>query len=227
MVMAANVAAFALELLCATGVRRRPPHRTLREHCIAHLIGMVESRGVTFDPRIETVGLELITSGAPVLVATTHVHAGLSRVILRVLHDRNVAYEIVAGAASFPVCGAAREVRCIQPGGAFLLTIRKHLRAPGLVLAMLDSAEQVTRASVPIETDEGTFWISDPILRLAQKTGAQIVFMRGSLRKDTIVVEFQRAASSSAEELARALGAFATGRRPGASGGWGHGPRPR
>lgn len=212
--LAANVSAGALAVLQTIVRRRRRRFRALQEHCLARLIGELDVRRIEFDPRIVTVGLELLTrtdaSGKGVLVATTHANAGLSRVILRVLHDRGMAYEFLSAAPAFPVCGAACGVRPIAPSGVFLLTIRKHLRANAVVLAMLDSAEQTTAASVAIRSDEGSFWISEPILHVARRTGADVVFMRGSLQRGTIVIEFARGgASHGPTELARQLGAFA------------------
>ena len=204
----ANVFAF----LYAISGRRRPPLRTLPEHWLAQLIGELDTRRVPFEPRIAMTGLELLADRGErgVLVATTHVNAGLSRCVLRVLHDRGMAYEFLSAAPEFPICGAAQGMRPIAPSGTFLLTIRKFLRAHGIVLAMLDSAEQVTRASVAIETKEGSFWISEPILRMAQRSGAEIVLMRGSLQHGTIAIELERAdAADDPQQLARRLGAFA------------------
>ncbi|HEX8251896.1 MAG TPA: hypothetical protein VF846_02020 [Thermoanaerobaculia bacterium] len=213
---AANVSAVALAGLHTLVRRRRRRFRALQEQCLARVIGELDVRRIEFDPRIVTVGLELITgaeaSGRGVLVATTHANAGLSRVILRVLHDLGVTYEFLSAAPAFPVCGAACGVRPIAPRGAFLLTIRKHLRANGLVLAMLDSAEQTTRASVAIESGDASFWISEPILHVARRAGAEVVFMRGSLQRGSIVIEFARGgAADGPTELARQLGAFALG----------------
>ncbi|HYO77553.1 MAG TPA: hypothetical protein VE010_13920 [Thermoanaerobaculia bacterium] len=214
--MAANVSAVALAIFQRIARRRPRPFRALQEHCLARVIGELDVRRLEFDPRIVTVGLELITgtesSRKGVLVATTHANAGLSRVILRVLHDRGMAYEFLSAAPAFPVCGAACGVRPIAPSGMFLLTIRKHLRANAVVLAMLDSAVQTAAASVAIESDEGSFWISEPILHVARRTAADVVFMRGSLQRGTIVIEFARGdASHGPTELARDLGAFALG----------------
>jgi hypothetical protein len=195
----------------AIGVRRRAL-AAIREQRLAHYIALLEARRLLFDPHIEVIGLELLASaaGEGVFVATTHANAGLSRLILRVLHDRNIAYDILSAAPAFPVCGAAVDVPCLAPQGAFLLTVRRRLQSGGLVLAMLDSGEQIARASVMIETNDGPFWISEPLLRIAQRSGARVLFMRGSLRGGSVVIEFVEAdASRPSHELARELAAYA------------------
>ena len=185
------------------------------EHRLAHFLQVCDSRHLAFEPDITIEGMDVVTQRPGrlgVLLLTTHANAGLARVVLRVLHDRQVKCVVVSTGPGYPVCGSRTLAPCIAPHGAFLVAVRSRLRAKEVVCAMIDASEPTSPRAVSIETPHGTVWISDALLRVADLVGADIGFMKATVRGGQIVIEIRRAcAACNSEQRAHQLGAFAFG----------------
>jgi lauroyl/myristoyl acyltransferase len=183
-----------------------------REIIVYHLLEILTRNGVLFDPVVRTYGWEHVTealaSGRGVLIVAPH--AMLSTFILWLLRDTGAEMNVVSPAKML-VLGTGAPVRLIHPTPAFLLQVRKVLREPGVVGAMIDRDVITTRSTFQVATDRGPVVIADALIHVAFRMKAQIVFHAGYLDGDEVVVTFDVPSadeSRSAEGITAALVAF-------------------
>jgi len=188
------IARIATLLLRFTGiVRQRLGMRmeTAREIVTYQLLEILTRNGVRFDPAVRTIGWEHVTnalaSGRGVLMVAPH--AMLSTFILWLLTDTGAEMNVVS-AAPMLVMGTGAPVSIINAAPAFLLQVRKVLRANGLVGAMIDRDVVTSRSTFEVPTDGGPVVIADALLQVAFRMNAAVVFHVGHLHDGEIVVTF-------------------------------------
>lgn len=195
-------------------VRQRLSMRveTAREIVTFHLLEILTRRGVTFDPRLRSIGLEhferALAEERGVLVVGPH--SMLSVVAIRALHDLGVGAAVVS-AAPMRILGTRVEARRIERSFTYLLEVRRLLREKSVVAAMIDRGEADSRSARAVPTALGEIVVADALLQLAVRNGTPVVFAATRMHGAGLVITLAAPSaeeSTSAERVAAAFAAF-------------------
>ena len=217
-IIVASLLAGPLEALSV--VRRRTlKFASRREHVLTDLLALMDGRKLHFDVPLDVRGSDdlrrVLKRGRGAVLVSTHLNAGLSRVVLRFLSDSNLPFIAVSSGPHYPICGAASLAPTRTPltESSFLLRIRSDLRAGTVVCALIDSAIPSRRATVRVETQGGSLWVADPLVRLAVRLDVPAVFFRASLEGGTVLLEMALPPEpASAERIVDAFAEFSARR---------------
>ena len=202
-------------------VMRRFAHRmaSARHYLLMQLLALLDSHRLEFDLPVDTTGFDSLkdaaSAGRGVLVVTTHVNAGVSRIILRLLYDARLAAVVVSAGSSYPICGAGRDAGTVNPGASALLTVRSRFRDGVIVCAMIDRpAPPPDSDALEVRTSYDSFWVVDPLLRVAVKSQVPVAFVRGSVDGWHVRLDI-RIGCGTADEVIRGFAEFMTPQRRG------------
>ena len=182
-----------------------PPHHTLcldgyRESALAFMFDKMTLSGIEFDPASTFVGDEP-TGPAGAIIISGHFH--LNNLYLRLVHDRGKRVNLLMESPPIVprVVGTRSPLGIIRPDTMSLVRIRRRVAAGEIVGALVDTTEE--REGRPaITTPHGTVFISDEIMRLAERAGLPILF--GTTRvaaSGKIVMKLIRPSSTRADAV--------------------------
>jgi hypothetical protein len=177
----------------------------VRDSALHVVLERLTAYGVAFDPTLEIEGESVLRAavarGSGVLVIAPH--AQLSLLVPRYLTEQGLPPLIIAKYPMFPLRGTDRFVETFQPSATYLLKVRGHLRAGGVVCAMIDDADPAGRRTVAVETEAGRLFVSPALLEVAVRTSAEVVFTSVHVtRAWRVVATFEAASPSSARSVA-------------------------
>jgi hypothetical protein len=188
--------AFAGLLAALSLIRgRRLMFGSRRESLLSHLLALMDGRKLHFDVPLDVRGSDdlqrAVKGRRGVVLVGTHLNAGLARTVLRFLSDSDLQFSVVSSGANYPICGAASVAlsRTPRTRSSFLVTIRSDLRAGAVVCALIDSPTPSSRATVRVRTQGGSFWVADPLVRLAVRWNVPVIFFRASLEDWRVLIE--------------------------------------
>jgi lauroyl/myristoyl acyltransferase len=155
------------------------------EIALHHVLSIMANSGALFDPEINVDGAGTLGAamkkGRGVLIVAPH--ALLSLLLFRYLYDINCVPTIVSVAPLVPIYGRRLVARAVQPSPAGMFGIRSVLRKGGVVCAMIDQRRARGRRTIEVETPEGPIYISDALIRLAERCDASVIFTAVRLDK--------------------------------------------
>lgn len=158
----------------------RPAISSVRDRCLGEFVYFMDTQGFRFDPVLRVSGVEVIESarreGRGVLLISTHANANLATLLVRQLDGSGFPLSVVSTLSPYPIFGSAKRIEAIKPAGDFLVTVRTRLRAGDVVCAVIDSGDRTDERQIEVRTTYGSLWLSDSIVRLAQRCNARIVF---------------------------------------------------
>ena len=161
--------------------RKRLRTDGLRETSLDLVLNMVSRYGTTYGPRIVVAGGEWIPKkdgqGAALFVSP---HTMLSTLVTRLFHDRGMRPTVMAADPKLKISGTQLPARVMVPTRTVLVTVRDLFAAGETVIAMLDRSGDERRTRT-VTTKQGQFPISTPILELALRQRASIVFFTANL----------------------------------------------
>ena len=188
---------------------------TAREVVLFQMLKQLTRDGVSFTVEIEGPGLEPLgrhlSAGRGMLLVGTH--ALMTPAFLRFVNDRGARPTVIANAPVCRIPGTSESLVCLQPGPFYLVKVRRILKQGGVVCAVIDRANPVPHRSRDFSTGRGAMHVCDPLLRVAQYSGADVFFGAVRLDASARLVGFVEKASMSATDGPDALieqyGAFA------------------
>lgn len=165
-----------------TGLRRWPLNSGLAVSLHVVLGELIRS-GVGFDARVVLRGLERLdeaaADGRGVLLIGPHTL--LTRMAIRRLHE--AGYPVTAiTAVTAPAAPPGSDLPLIRRSPFFLLAVREELARGRIVFAMVDRASAEPGITTAVETALGTVHVADPLIHLAARCGARVVFIASRLR---------------------------------------------
>ncbi|HEX9982968.1 MAG TPA: hypothetical protein VGF69_06880 [Thermoanaerobaculia bacterium] len=183
----------------------------IRESSLDFVLLMLERHGLCFDPNITFVGEEHIPRAdatRPTLIISPH--SMMTTCIIRVLGDRGVHAAFVSSSQQ-PVRGTGRAANVLFPSGTLLLKVRKLFAENGTLTAMIDRPHPMTRIRT-IPTLRGEMRVATPLLELARRCNARIVFVTACVTHEwKLVLTFAEPAQEpevTLDDLLLQFGAF-------------------
>jgi hypothetical protein len=159
----------------------------IRETSLDLVLMMLTRHGTRFDPQMTLHDSELLptpeTPGATLMVGP---HTMLSHLFARRLYDGGVNPTCIS-VMPFRISGTRTDAKVLIPSRTMFVTIRSIFAAGGTICALIDRGEE-ERRNQPIVTSRGEFLISTPLLELALRQRARILFMTARIAEDGHVV---------------------------------------
>lgn len=148
---------------------------------------MLTRHGVLYEPDITIVGEQLLPRPGdtrPTLMPAAHTMLG--KLLVRKIVDSGLDPAIIS-AEPFGLAGTRRAARVLLPSQMLFVKVREIFKSRGIVMASIDRAD-AERRSRSIETSRGRFVISLPLLHLALRYNARIVFLTARVSETRKVV---------------------------------------
>ena len=156
---------------------------------LIRMLDVLTRYGCTFAVDLEVDGRDhmesVIGSGRAILVLGPH--AMLNFLVHRYLHDHGVNALIPATQTKLFVFGTTIPARTTRAGKGSLLRIWQELRRGGAVAALIDRRAG-SGLALQVATAKGVVDVEESLFRLAERTGARVLFMsahvteRGTVR---------------------------------------------
>ena len=215
----------ALSRALAPLVRRTPwYHRQRRlridgvnEIALHYTLSILANSGALFDPDMSIEGAEKLDAalkkGRGVLVIAPH--ALLSLLLFRYLYDRGCVPTVISVAPFVHIYGRRLVARAIHPSRGGMFSLRSMLRSEGVVCAMIDKQSSATPRTIEVTTTQGPIYISDSLIRFAERCEAKVIFT--AVRVDSrrgVVLTFeapQPAPSINVETITKDFARFVQG----------------
>jgi hypothetical protein len=161
--------------------------------------------GVTFDPRIEIEGLELLPPGPTIFVSG---HFMLNILLSRWLHDRGERVTIIhwRPPPGMTVIGTDVAIDALDTTPNVLLQVRSRLAAGGKVAADVDNPASDTGEA--LELPNGTVYVSDRLFRLAERLDVPVRFFWTRIVDGRVRIMFVTPASAEATAMEREFREF-------------------
>jgi hypothetical protein len=184
---------------------------TIRETSLDLVLMMLTRHGTEFDPHMTIIGEELLPSlerAGPTLLAIPHTM--LSALITRYLADAGVA---MLGISADPIRipGTRLDAHIVLPSRTLLVTVRDAFASGAIVAAMIDRGN-IERRNTSVATTRGDFLVSTPLLEIALRQRARIVFLSAMLdakwNVTMTVVEPPQDANTNVDALVTGFAAF-------------------
>jgi hypothetical protein len=188
-----------------TGLRRWPLNSGMAVS-LHVVLGELLRNGIGFDARVSLAGLktldEAAAAGRGVLLIGPHTL--LTRMAVRRLHERGYPVTAVT-AVTAPAAPPGSDLPVIRRSPFFLLAVRGELARGRIVFAMVDREGAEHGITTSVETAMGTVHVADPLIHLAARCGARVVFIASRLRGAAIQarIEAPRCASDDAAATRR------------------------
>ncbi len=149
----------------------------LRETSLDLVLMMLSRHRTVFHPDLHIEGLDhlpAIRNGGTLLVGP---HTMLSRLFVRYLEDIGIdTWMIDSDNADQRIPGTRAAARVLLPSATLYLKVKRLLAGGKTIIAMIDRGHAESRAS-RFETDAGHVFVSYPLLQLALRQRAQVVFI--------------------------------------------------
>ncbi|MEA2463888.1 MAG: Bacterial lipid biosynthesis acyltransferase [Acidobacteriota bacterium] len=170
------------------------------------LLDALTRYGCDFDAPLEIEGeehmTEVLAAGRGVLLIG--LHSMLNMLVIRYGSDRGSPPLIVAANPALLVMGTRTPVDAIAPRPGSLITMWRALRRNRVVGTMLDRRPGVPGALLEVETANGRIGFTDTLFRLAERTGARVLFTRAWVTDHgTIGVRFEAPEGTAGQLLER------------------------
>ncbi|MGH9942587.1 MAG: hypothetical protein ACRD9R_09570 [Pyrinomonadaceae bacterium] len=150
---------------------------------------------IEFDPTLLVQGAEAIGPGGAIFVSA---HFGLSTLFVRWLSDHGYRVSVVTKRKNRKIPGRLDPLEVIRPDAMALVRIRQSVAAGGVVLIYIDS-EHPTEGWRQIEVKYGPLYISDTIMRFAERARIPLLYCATRVLDDgRIVTRITRPSSSRA-----------------------------
>ena len=160
-----------------TGPRRYRIDGPLEARLI-RMLDVLTRYGCTFAVNLDVDGQDhverAIAGKGAILVLGPH--AMLNFLVHRYLHDRGVNALIPATQTNLYVYGTKTPARTTRGGPGSLLRIWQELRRGGAVAALIDRRAG-SGVALQVETAKGVVDVEESLFRLAERTGARVLFM--------------------------------------------------
>lgn len=141
-------------------------------------LSTLNAAGLAVRPRLQMQGVEVLdralAAGRGALLIAPHMP--LLRLAVRHLHDTGRPVTAVTGIAPQRAAGSHSSVPTLPVSSTFLLGARDALRRGEIVFAMIDRLESASGRTVPVALNGTTFHVADPLIRLAARCGAPVLF---------------------------------------------------
>ena len=195
------------------GLARITPVISPGDYALHRVLDTLTRGGTGFPLRVRVEGQEVvdeaIARGRGVLIASPH--APLCVPVLAWLDARAFPIDAVAASDFAWVSGTdARRVTTLARGPGMMIRVRTRLREGRTVWAMIDRTDPRERRLVHFDTQAGRFMVSDALVKVAVRCGAEVVFL--SARSDPehgIRAEFAAPRAGSAGSVERITADFA------------------
>jgi lauroyl/myristoyl acyltransferase len=182
------------------------------EAALQMVLRALDRAGTEYDPILQVHGAESFAAareaGRGLLMVGPH--AMLSKLVVRYLHDHGYA-PILVSAAPMRLGGLRRPPAQIVKSDAFLLHVRTALRAGSILFSMVDHDDESSHRITAVPTIAGPVFLSNGLIRVAQRCGAAILFFSSTLSDDGVVhidLEPPSPSSVSVEAITSDLAAF-------------------
>lgn len=174
--------------------RRRPSQLDgCYEELLRVLYRIMARAGVGFDPELE-IQADVLPRGGALLVSA---HFLLNGLLIRWLLDHGHGPVRVANSDRVEYyAGTRTAIATIKPGPSTLVRIRSLLRDGHKVIAYIDD-RQAHDDWTPVETNAGTKYISDALMRFAERTGTPLYFVFTRIAEGRVVTSIEAAPSSA------------------------------
>lgn len=164
----------------------------VEEIALYHALNIMTRSGVLFDLEMKMEGAEILhtalqNSRGTVMVAP---HALLSVALVRYLHDVGRLPTTVSAAPFVHIYGTRFVTRALQPSSSLLIRLRTALRRGDLVYAMIDEAPRNSARTIEFVTSRGPVFVSDALIKLAQRCDSNVIFTSSRLDQSQLVVTF-------------------------------------
>lgn len=154
-----------------------------REEVLRAFVFSMTSAGVAFDPELEVRGSDVPAGGA--LFAGAHFL--LNGLFLRWLLDHGHRPLTIANQPPGRCyAGTSTVIANINPGPSAFIEARRVLREGRKILVNVDDRAP-HEGWIPVETGAGTKYISDAVMRFAEKTGTPLYFVFVRVEKGRVV----------------------------------------
>jgi hypothetical protein len=191
--------------------RERLRTDTIRETTLDLILMMLERHGTEFDPQMIVIGDELLPHrhhAAATLIAVPHTM--LSKFIVRHLTDRGHPL-VTISADPIKIPGTRTDAHILLPSRTLLVKVRDLLQNGATVAAMIDRGT-MERRNTSVATARGELLVSTPLLEVALRQRARIVFLSAMFdahwNVTMHVVEPPQNASTTVPELVAAFAGF-------------------
>jgi lauroyl/myristoyl acyltransferase len=174
------------------------------------ILNTLTKNGTVFDPVLVIDGYEKIESalaeGKGVLVLSPH--TVLSLLMGRFFHDAGLNPFMIAADPLMRISGTTVTAQVVQPSPTFLVVTRSLLRAGKFVCAMPDRAEPSERRTVEFETAYGRVIVATPLIQVAVRCEARVIFFVVHVEKRGIVATIVAPSQASAGSADAVTGDF-------------------
>jgi hypothetical protein len=155
-----------------------------RDVAIRMALESLSRRGIPYDPPFVAHDGELLAEplrgGTGTVVVGTH--RALNVMTMRYLHSLGHLPAVV-GWKEMQVAGTNVPLPVIRPGVTCLVRARTHLRQGGVLCAAIDHL-QSGRRTLPVQLESATLEVSDGLLLVAARSGAQVRFVATAVAGD-------------------------------------------
>jgi lauroyl/myristoyl acyltransferase len=145
--------------------------------------------GTDFDPVINVTGYDelerAMAVGKGVLLLTPH--TALSLLMIRLFHDAGLDPIVIAADPRMRLSGTRLATQTVLLSPTFLVETRTRLRAGRLVCAMPDRLEHQGERTIEFKTADGPVIVATALMRVAERCGANVVFMEVHIEEGKVV----------------------------------------
>ena len=149
----------------------------LRETSLELVLMMLSRHGTVFHPDLHIDGLDHVPSGRSGSTLLVGPHTMLSRLFVRYLEDAGIeTWVIDSDNPDQRIPGTRAAARVLLPSATLFFKVRRLLAAGKTVIAMIDRCQAEPHTS-SFETNAGHVFVSYPLLQLALRQRAKVVFI--------------------------------------------------
>ena len=160
-------------LITLYSVRRSGAHRVgYRNDALEHTINSLCKSEIEFDLMMNVQGSEAVSEGGAIFISA---HTGLSTLFVRWLSDRGHQVSVVTKRKNRKIPGSLDPLDVIRPDTMMLVRVRQRVAAGRVVLLYVDS-EHPIEGWHKIEVKYGPLYISDKVMRFAERARIPILF---------------------------------------------------
>jgi lauroyl/myristoyl acyltransferase len=163
--------------------RATPHFEGAAETALQVVLRILDQAGTAYDPDLRINGSQYLDAarrrGRGLLILSSH--AVLGKILVRHLTDAGDAPLVVA---ETPMRFGGAPAGVIISSPSFLLQVRSLLRAGAFIFATADHEPKPSRRTFTVPTDFGMVFLSDGLIRVASKCGAEILFLASRRNQD-------------------------------------------